>query len=190
MKDFYNLVAKNNGKVTIQDLSGYKMIGKGADGSIFQLTPETCVKVYVNEDNQKKELSALQIGQSSSVIPRLYEYGSNYIVMEFVNGGNLKAYLKKEKQLPESIVKKILFMLDELKKIGFARLDTEVRHIFFNEREEIKVIDHKRALYTVRSVPTKMFTGLKKLGYLEEFLAHVKKINPSLYKEWKNHKIE
>jgi putative serine/threonine protein kinase len=190
MKDFNKIVAKNKGSITLQDLSGYTMIGKGADGSVFQLTTKKCVKVYVNEDNQKKELNALQIGQSSSVIPRLYEYGSNYIVMEFVNGGNLKAYLKKEKQLPESIVKKILFMFEELKKVGFARLDTEVRHIFFNEREEIKVIDHKRAFTTVRSVPTKLFTGLKKLGYLEEFLAHVKKINPSLYKEWKNISLE
>ncbi|MCM3118281.1 kinase [Neobacillus sp. MER 74] len=185
MNDFNKIAAKNNGKITLQDLNGFPMLGKGADGSVFQLSPEKCVKVYVNEDNQKKELNALQIGQSSSVIPRLYEYGSNYIVMELVNGGNLKAYLKKEKQLPKLIAMKILFMLTELKKVGFARLDTEVRHIFFNELGEIKVIDHKRAMTTERSVPTKLFTGLKKLGYLDEFLRHVKELNPSLYEEWK-----
>ncbi|MEH7748479.1 kinase [Neobacillus drentensis] len=190
MNDFNKIAAKNNGKITIQDLSGFTMLGKGADGSVFQLTPVKCVKVFVNEETQKRELNALQIGQSSSVIPRLYEYGSNYIVMELVNGGNLKAYLKKEKQLPKPIVLKILFMLEELKRIGFTRLDTEVRHIFFNELEEIKVIDHKRAFTTNRSVPTKLFTGLKKLGYLEEFLSHVKEINPSLYREWKKIEIK
>jgi putative serine/threonine protein kinase len=189
MNDFEKIVAKKKGAITIKNMDGYTMIGKGADGSVFQLTPEKCVKIFVNEETRKKELNALQEGQSSSVIPRLYDFGSNYIVMEFVNGGNLKAYLKKEKKLPESIVIKILFMLDELKKVGFARLDTEVRHIFFNESEEIKVIDHKRAFTTNRSVPTKLFTGLKKLGYLKEFLLHVKRINPSLYEEWRKIRI-
>ncbi|MEH7076914.1 AarF/UbiB family protein [Neobacillus drentensis] len=190
MNDFNKIVAKSNGKVTLQDLSGFKLIGKGADGSVFQLSPVKCVKVYVNEDTQIKELHALQAGQSSSVIPRVYKYGSNYIVMEFINGGNLKAYLKKEKHLPKSIVKKILFMFEELKRVGFERIDTEVRHIYFNELGEIKVIDHKRAFTTVRSVPTKLFTGLKRLGYLEEFLDRVQEINPSLYEEWRNIKIE
>ncbi|MBT2734800.1 RIO1 family regulatory kinase/ATPase [Bacillus sp. ISL-7] len=190
MKDFEKIVAKNKGTVTIQDLSGYTMIGKGADGSVFQLTPEKCVKVFVNEDTQKKELSALQIGQSSPIIPKLYEYGSNYIVMEFVKGYNLKHLLKKEKKLSEAIVGKILSMLDEMKAVGFTRLDIEVRHIFFNELGEIKVIDLKRAFYTDRAVPTKLLSGLKKLGYSEEFLQHVNKLNPSKYKEWKNLGIE
>ncbi|MEH7500988.1 kinase [Neobacillus drentensis] len=186
MKDFENIVAKNKGTVTIQDLSGYTMVGKGADGSVFQLTPEKCVKIFVNEDTQKKELNALQIGQSSPIIPKLYENGANYIVMEFVKGYNLKHYLKKEKKLPEAIVGKILSMLDEMKAVGFTRLDIEVRHIFFNELGEIKVIDLKRAFITDRSVPTKLLSGLKKLGYLEEFLNHVNKLSPSKYKKWKN----
>lgn len=190
MKDFNKIVAKNKGTVTIQDLSGYTMLGKGADGSVFQLTPEKCVKIFVNEDTQKKELNALQLGQSSPIIPRLYEYGSNYIVMEFVNGYNLKHYLKKEKKLSEAIVGKILSMLDEMKSLGFTRLDIEVRHIFFNELGEIKVIDLKRAYNTNRSVPTKLLAGLKKLGYLEEFLKHVNQLNPSKFKEWKNLVIE
>jgi putative serine/threonine protein kinase len=186
MNDFDKIEAKNNGIVTLQDLSGYTMIGKGADGSVFQLTPDKCVKIFVNEDTQKKELNALQLGQSSSIIPKLYENGANYIVMEFVKGNNLKHYLKKEKKLSEAIVEKILSMLDEMKAVGFTRLDIEVRHIFFNELGEIKVIDLKRAYNTNRSVPTKFLTGLKKLGFLSEFLDHVSKLNPSKFEEWKN----
>ncbi|MBT2730285.1 kinase [Bacillus sp. ISL-75] len=186
MKDFEKIVAKNKGTVTIQDLSGYTMIGKGADGSVFQLTPEKCVKVFVNDDTQKKELNALQIGQSSPIIPKLYEYGSNYIVMEFIKGYNLKHFLKKEKKLSEAIVGKILSMLDEMKTLGFTRLDIEVRHIFFNELGEIKVIDLKRAFNTDRAVPTKLLTGLKKLGFLQDFLEHVSKLSPAKYEEWKN----
>jgi putative serine/threonine protein kinase len=104
--------------------------------------------------------------------------------MEFVKGYSLKYYLKKEKRLPKSIVKKILFMLDEMQIVGFTRKDTEVRHILFNEQGEIKVIDHKRALTTYRSCPSKLLSGLQKIGFLEEFLGHVNKLRPSLYKEW------
>ncbi|QIZ09428.1 kinase [Priestia megaterium] len=190
MKDFEKIVAKNKGTVTLQDLSGYTKIGKGADGSVFQLTPEKCVKVFVNEDTQKKELNALQIGQSSPIIPKVYEYGSNYIVMEFVKGYNLKQLLKKEKKLSEAIVGKILSMLDEMKAVGFTRLDIEVRHIFFNEQGEIKIIDLKRAFNTDRSVPTKLLSGLKKLGFLQDFLEHVSKLSPAKYEKWKNLVIE
>jgi predicted Ser/Thr protein kinase len=190
MKDFEKIVAKNKGTVTIKNLSGYTMIGKGADGSVFQLTHEKCIKVFVNEDTRKKELDALQLGQFSLIIPKLYEYGANYIVMEFVKGYNLKHHLRKEKKLSEEIVGKILSMLDEMKAVGFTRLDIEVRHIFFTELGEIKVIDLKRAFHTDRSVPTKLLTGLNKLGYLEEFLKHVNQLSPSKYKEWKNLRIE
>ncbi|MGJ7923302.1 kinase [Neobacillus sp. LXY-4] len=175
-----------NGKISIEDLSGYKFIGKGGDGAVYQLTTEGCVKVFAEEETQKMELMALQLGQSSPVIPRLYGYGTNYIIMEYVNGISLKRYLRINKHLPESIAVKILYMLDELKAVGYTRIDVEVRHILFNHIEEIKVIDLKRALTTNRTVPYKLLTGLRKFGYLNEFLKHVKKLRPSLISEWKD----
>lgn len=186
MEEFWAIIATNKGTISIKDLKGYKLIGKGADGSVFQLTPERCIKVFEKEQTKKMELKALQVGQSSLVIPRLYEDGPNYIIMEYVNGISLPQYLKKEKQLPEPIVKKILAMLVELKTIGFDRCDTEVRHILFDEHMEIKVIDLKRAFGSVRSNPSKLLKGIKKKGYLEEFMYHVKNLNPTIYKEWKN----
>lgn len=187
MRNFEEIPAKNKGIVKTLDLTVCRLIGKGGDGSVYQLTPERCVKIFVNEETQKRELKALKVGQASTIIPRIYEYGINYIVMEFVKGYSLKYYLKKEKRLPESIVKKILFMLDEMQIVGFTRKDTEVRHILFNEQGEIKVIDHKRALTTYRSCPSKLLSGLQKIGFLEEFLGHVNKLRPSLYKEWTKH---
>jgi putative serine/threonine protein kinase len=185
MEEFWTIITKNKGTVSNIDLKGYKLIGKGADGSVFQLTPDRCVKVFEKEQTKALELHALQVGQSSLVIPRLYEDGPNYIIMEYVKGISLPQYLKKEKQLPEPIVEKILAMLVELKKVGFERHDTEVRHILFNEDMEIRVIDLKRAFGSVRSTPTKLLKGIKKKGYIEEFLKHVNNLNPPLYEEWK-----
>jgi len=177
------IIANNKEPISIKDLVGYKLIGKGGDGSVFQLTHERCIKIFEKEETKTLELSALQLGQSSPVIPRLYEHGPNYIVMEYVKGISLPQYLKAEKQLPEPIVEKILAMLDELKKIGFERHDTEVRHILFNEDMEIKIIDFKKA-FAVRSNPTVLLTGLRKRGYLNEFMQHVNTLNPSLYEKW------
>lgn len=184
MKEYRTLIAK--GTISLKDLEGYKLIGKGADGFVFQLTPDRCIKIFNMKQTKELELKALQAGQSSSVIPRLYEDGQNYIVMEYVKGISLPQYLKKEKKLPEFIVEKILAMLVELKKIGFKRCDTEVRHILFNENMDIKVIDLKRAFATDRSIPTKFLKGIKKKGYLKEFMQHVNHLNPTLYEEWKN----
>ena len=184
-EDFQKLVSKNKGTVNLKDLKKYTMIGKGADGSVFQLAPDRCVKVFGKKQTKALELKALQAGQSSPVIPRLYEDGPNYIVMEYVKGISLPQYFKKEKQIPKPIVEKILAMLVEMEKIGFDRRDTEVRHILFNENMDIKVIDLKRAFGTVRTIPTKLLKGIKKKGHIEEFMQHVSQIDPTLYKEWK-----
>lgn len=186
MEDFRKIIAKNNGTVSVQHLAGYRLLGQGGDGAVYQLTDERCVKIFYKEETQQRELEALQVGQLTPIIPRLYEYGSNYIVMEYVNGTSLKGHIKKERQLSESIVRKILFMLDEMKRVGFTRHDTEVRHILFNEHGAIKVIDHKRALTSTRSIPTKLIAGLRKMGVLNEFLEHVNKLCSSLYEEWKH----
>lgn len=54
-----------------------------------------CENVFPGR-NSKKELKALVIGQSSPIIPRLYEYGENYIVMEYIHGISLARHLKKK----------------------------------------------------------------------------------------------
>lgn len=186
MEEYQKILANNKGTISVNDLKGYEMIGKGADGRVFRLTSDRCIKVFYKEQTKALELNAIQVGQSSRIIPRLYEEGSNYIVMEYVRGISLPQFLKKEKQLPEPIVKKILNMLVEMKKVGFTRIDTEVRHILFNENMEIKVIDLKRAFGSDRPIPTKLFKGIKKRGYSEELMKHVKNIDPALYKVWKN----
>lgn len=186
MKEYSEIVKNDKGTVSIKDLNGYKVIGKGSDGTVFQLTSDRCIKVFYHTQTKALELNALQVGQSSPIIPRIYEDGANYIIMEYIKGSSLPQLLKKEKQLPEPIVEKILAMFVEMKKMGFERIDTEVRHILFNEDMELKVIDLKRAFGSVRSIPSKFLKGIKKKGDYEEFMKHVKNLDPSLYKEWKN----
>lgn len=189
MKNFEDIISRSNGWISIKDLVGYKKVGEGGDGSIFQLTPEKCIKIFKKEENCRNELFAYQTGTSSSVIPTLYEYGRNYIVIEYINGPSLKHYLQNEKELSESTAQKLIFMLDEFKRIGFTKQDTQIRHIFINELGEIKVIDLKRALGRKMDVPVRLLKDLREIGFLDEFLKYVKSVDLSLYKEWKARRL-
>ena len=179
----------NNIKISNRDLEEYTCIGNGRDGKVYRLTHNRCVKIFFQEETQQKELEALIVGQTSPIIPRLYEYGENYIVMEYICGISLAQYLKKEKWISEELTRKILIMLDELKQIGFTRWDTEIRHVLINVEGELKVIDHKRAFTLNRKVPIKLLQGLEKLGLLHVFLNHVKNIHYSTYRTWKEYEL-
>ncbi|MBT2575010.1 kinase [Bacillus sp. ISL-51] len=174
---FYN---PENKKV----LEDYRLIGDGKDGEVYRLTHNKCLKYFFKKETYKKELEALKIGQTSPVIPRLYEYGDYYIVMEYVQGTSLARHIKKEKFLSLKLTADILDMLDELKNLGFTRWDAEIRHILINEHGDLKVIDHKRAFSTVAQVPVKLLKGLGKYGLADDFLHNMKKLNPSRYREW------
>lgn len=171
-------------KIRIEDLQGFKRIGGGKDGEVFQVSSDKCVKVFYNEDTQRQELKALKVGQSSSIIPRLYKYGDNYIVMEYINGTSLARQLKKKNKVTKDLTKDILLLLTELKRIGFNRLDAETRHILITKNNDLKVIDHKRAFTSRRCVPRKLLKGLHKYELAHDFLVHVKNIQPSVYHSW------
>lgn len=175
-------------KISRSDLREYELIGDGKDGEIYRITDEACVKFFFLEETKQRELEALEVGQSSPVIPRVYEYGDNYIVMEYVQGISLARHLKREGYIDEELTEKILMMLDELKRIGFKRLDTEIRHVLMDEEGGLKVIDHKRAFTSYNEAPTKLLTGFKKFGLAHVFLKHVKSIDPALYKKWLSHR--
>lgn len=132
MNNFKDIVSRNNGWVSIEDLVGYKKIGREWRVYFSNITWEMYQNLWEGR-NISKWIISLSGRKSSSVIPTLYEYGRNYIVIEFINGPSLRHYLKNEKELSESTAQKLLFMLDEFKRIGFTRLDTQIRHIFINE---------------------------------------------------------
>ncbi|MED4268260.1 hypothetical protein [Priestia megaterium] len=167
------------------DFKRYKVVGQGKDGVIYQLAPDRCVKVFFKEETYKKELKALQVGQSSSIIPRLYDYGSNYIVMECIKGISLAKYLKKNRYITKSLVMQLINLFDELQKLNFSRQDTELRHVLMNEHGNLKIIDLKRAFTSNRPIPIKLLTELKELKVVKEFLSYVKDIRPSLYQKWR-----
>ena len=107
--------------------------------------------------------------------------------MEYFNAPTLKEYLRNCTYIPESIVKKLLYILKELKKAKFTMIDAPLRHIFVLGNEELKVIDHVNSFKRIHPVPLKLLRDLKIILLKDSFLSQVKKLEPDTFNEWEDY---
>jgi len=185
MSDFQSItVSKGEKFLEIDNPTEYPLIGMGSQGAVFKLSENKCVKIYTNSLQAKMEKEALLAGQHLPFFPRFYESGSNYVIMEYFNAPTLKEYLRNCTYIPESITKKLLQVLSELKKAKFTMIDAPLRHIFVLENEELKVIDHVNSFKRIHPVPLKLLRDLNIILLKDSFLAQVMQLEPQTYKEW------
>ncbi|WHZ02462.1 hypothetical protein QNH48_26565 [Neobacillus sp. YX16] len=188
MEDFRLIkVAKGPKTLLIDNPTSYSLIGMGAQGAVFKLSEERCVKIYSSTLQAQMELEALKTGQHLSFFPRLYGYGDNYIVMEYFNAPTLKEYLRNCTYIPESFTRKLLYILNEMKKAQFTMVDAPLRHIFVLENEELKVIDHVNAFKRIHPVPLKLLRDLNMMLLKESFLSQVRKMERETYEIWQQY---
>lgn len=188
MTDYTAIKVTKAGKMLeIDNPTNYPLVGKGSQGAVFKLSEEKCVKIYSDQLQAEMEVKALKAGQHLPFFPKLYDSGKNFIVMEYFHAPTLKEYLKNCTYIPESITKKLLFILRELKKANFTMVDAPLRHIFVLENEELKVIDHVNAFKRVHPVPIKLLRDLKIILLKDSFLARVKRLAPKTYKTWNDY---
>ncbi|OEH93096.1 hypothetical protein [Bacillus solimangrovi] len=177
-------VTKGEGTLIIDNPTNFPLVGHGAQGAVFKLSEDRCVKIYENTEQAKMEQESLKAGQHLSFMPKVYETGSNYVIMDYFYAPTLKDYLKNSMHMEESMAKKLLTILKELKQAGYNVVDAPLRHIFVLENEELKLVDHVNAFYKTSPFPIKLLRDLKLILLKESFLMHVKKLEPKLYKEW------
>ncbi len=180
-------VTKGPKTLLIDNPTNYPLIGMGAQGAVFKLSKEHCVKIYSNTLQAQMELEALKAGQHLAFFPRLYGYGKNYIVMEYFNAPTLKEYLRNCTYIPETITRKLLYILGEMRKAQFTMVDALLRHIFVLENEELKVIDHVNAFKRIHPVPLKLLRDLNMMLLKESFLSQVRKLEPDTYETWQRY---
>ncbi|MEY9870530.1 RIO-like serine/threonine protein kinase [Peribacillus sp. B2I2] len=188
MEDFKTItVTKGEKSLEIDNPTTHALIGMGAQGAVFKLSEDKCVKIYSDPVQAKMEEEALKAGQHLPFMPVVYDTGSNYIVMEYFNAPTLKEYLRNCTYIPDSIVKKLLYILKELKQAKFTMIDAPLRHIFVVGNEELKVIDHVNSFKRMHPVPLKLLRDLKIILLKDSFLAQVKKLEPDTFNEWDNY---
>jgi predicted Ser/Thr protein kinase len=177
---------KTKNGLEIKNPTNYELIGKGVQGAVFRISDDRCIKVYARERHWLRECEALNAGQDSSIVPKVFEVGENYIVMEYIKGQPLKEYLRSIGTIPEPIAKKLVFIFKEMKRIGFTRIDAAIRHFIVTDDGEIKVVDHVNSMKRLQAWPIKLFESLARLNLLDLFLDYLKEIDPDLYREWQN----
>jgi predicted Ser/Thr protein kinase len=188
MGDYKSIkVTKGIKTLEIDNPTAYPLIGMGSQGAVFKLSEDQCVKIYSDPLQAKMEAEALKVGQRLSFFPKVYETGSNFIVMEYFNAPTLKEYLKNCTYIPESITRKLLTMLKEMKEAHFTMVDAPLRHIFVLRNEELKVVDHVNAFKRIHPVPLKLLRDLNIMLLKDSFLSQVKKFEPRTYEVWENY---
>jgi predicted Ser/Thr protein kinase len=188
MEDFKTItVTKGEKSLEIHNPTTYSLIGMGAQGAVFQLSEDKCVKIYSDPVQAKMEEEALAAGKHLPFMPLVYDTGPNYIVMEYFNAPTLKEYLRNCTYIPDSIVKKLLYILKELKQAKFTMIDAPLRHIFVVGNEELKVIDHVNSFKRIHPVPLKLLRDLKIILLKDSFLDQVKKLEPDTFNEWEDY---
>lgn len=172
-------------ELKIVNPTSFKLIGNGMEGAVFQLTPEQCVKIFVSEKKAKREIEIINEVNGLPFVPKIFETGSNYIVMEYLEGVTLRDYLNDKRSLNESLTKQIVSIVKEMKR--FNKTNIELHHIIVSKEGVLKKIDYssRRPVISSKDVPHRLFSILKNLKLLDIFFKHVKEIDPLLYSEWK-----
>jgi RIO-like serine/threonine protein kinase len=181
MKDFKSIIVKRKrGQevAVVENPTPYPLIGKGYQGAVFKLSDNRCVKVYARKKDVQRESKALAALQDSLIVPKLYEVGTNYIVMEYIDGTSLRYFLKAAGSLPEHITKQLLLIIKEMERAKFTQKDASLRHVIVTKEGDLKIIDLVHAYAKSQNhQPKRLFKGLRSLGLLTTFLEQVKEID-------------
>lgn len=170
--------------INIKDL---ELIGKGTQGKVYRIDSEKCIKIFKNKRDCNNEIKALLMAQEDTHFPKLYEFGVNYIVREYINGIELNEYLLKENLTPE-VSNKLVELYEAIVNVGYLRKDAAIFHILIMPSGELKLIDTAKAMKKKSTIPSLLISGLEDIGHKEEFFNYLKNNRPDLYAQWINYK--
>jgi predicted Ser/Thr protein kinase len=173
-------------RLKIHNPTSYPVIGVGAQGAVFRLSAERCVKVYADPENVVWERKALEAARGDSFLPKLYKAGERYVVMEYIQGPTLEEFLADRGKYTEDISRQLLEIIKEMRRMKFNRIDTRLAHIIVSPSGKLKVIDHIGAYRSHRRVPLMLFKSLDKAGVLKSFLQYVVANDLKLYMKWQD----
>jgi predicted Ser/Thr protein kinase len=185
--DDYKLIEvtlDSNKKLNIKNPTSFTPVGKGGQGAVFKIDDYRCIKVYYDFDIALAEQNAYLKTQGSPIMPKLYEIGDKYIIIEYIGTRNLKDYLMEKGSISEKITQELVNMFSEMKRLNFLRRDESLRHILLNEDEKIKIVDHVYAFTLDNPMPVKMFKQLNEIGMLKDFIEQGKNQDSTLFKEF------
>lgn len=165
------------------ELENCKLLGSGAEGAVY-LSPEGYVlKNFRSKKAADHEAFILSKAEDSRFFPNVILQVSNMMVREYVGGENLLEYLQKHK-LSYKLVTEIVDFIEDIKRLGFKRLNIRNSHIFINEKEELMVIDPRKSFTKGTPYPKDIIKIFLKLQLFDEFLNLLASYRPDLLFYW------
>lgn len=165
------------------DLNQYPVIGQGKFGTVYRLNDQSCLKINYDTKNNKKEVKLHKKYSHSPLFPRMYGYGRNYIIMEYIKGTSLAVFLDQGLTLDDGKMRSLLTMFQEAEKTGLS-LNPNARHVIFDRYDSVRLVDLEDLAKFASPKPFMLFNRLKKYGQKELFLSFVEQHDPALYKNW------
>lgn len=165
------------------NINELQFLGAGTQGKVYKLDNEKCIKIFKRKQICTDEIETLVMAQKDSHFPKLYAFGVNYIIREYINGIELDKYLRSN-PFTQDISSKIIELYDAMSLVGFSRLDAAPFHIFLIPSGSIKLIDTARAMKKKTIFPSLILKSLEEFGHKKDFLNFVKLNRPELYNNW------
>ena len=104
------------------NINELKFLGAGTQGKVYKIDSQTCIKIFKREHVCNDEIETLVMAQKDSHFPRLYEFGKDYIIREYIDGIELDKYLMLH-PLTQNISNKIIELYEAMNLVGYNKLD-------------------------------------------------------------------
>jgi predicted Ser/Thr protein kinase len=162
-----------------------QLVGKGSQGRVYLIDPQRCIKIYHRQEFLPLELEILLKAKDEPQFPKVYEWGDDYMIREFIPGIGLKDYLRRNSLTPD-LSRQIAELFLAFERLGFRRLDTRMAHLIVTPEGRIKAIDPANAMRKQGSYPKKLLSQLNDLRCKKTFLTHLQAMYPMLYERWRD----
>ncbi len=120
--------------------------------------------------------------------PKVYECKDRYMIREYVDGQNIKDYIKKY-GLDNNLATELTELIKVFIKLNFTRIDIKMDEVFVTKNNKIKIVDTTRYLDKKSSYPRLMLKYLKEHRCYKQYMNFLKVNYPEFYKLWSNRKI-
>lgn len=164
----------------------YQFLGQGRNGRVYLMPDGRAVKVFKKASACKEEYEILKAVEGSRYFPKVFTHTSHYIIREYVGGTNLYEYLNS-RTLTRDFVIRIANLVDELKALGFKKLNLRFSHLFVQKDGSLMLIDPRKSFKQKIPYPKSFLISLWKIGLLGKFLKILEEERPDL--NW-NHYLD
>lgn len=167
-------------------LENCTLLGKNRRGFTYKLEDGKVMKIYYKIKKCQKKEFILKKLDKHKMFPKVYYMEGNCLVREYIEGINLRSYIK-EYGFNEELAKKLIDMFMEFIDLKFFRIDVKIKKVYVMNDGSLKVMPFTNSYKKKIDIPEEFMKSLTKLGAINIFMKVLKEYKPKLYKKWSIH---